>query len=413
MLAMVETRMMSSSPQGLDQLTRMIRRFRNSPSIFIWSLGNEEREEGTIHGQKMVAAMRVAAHQLDPTRLVTAAMNNANTWGKGVSNSVDVQGFNYSLDGIDDFHRAHPAQPTIGTETCSALTTRGEYRIDKLRGYMSAYDVNKPEWGELAEEWWRFYAARPFLSGGFLWTGFDYRGEPTPYGYPCISSHFGILDTCGFPKDTAFYYRAWWGAEPVLHLFPHWNWTGREGQPIEVWAHTNLDEVELFLNNTSQGKKKVEPNGHLSWTVPYQPGTIEAHGTRGTGTLSDRRETTNEPARLRLTPDRSSLYADGSDVSVVSVEVLDARDRIVPTAGNHIAFELVGSGRILGVGNGDPSSHEPDKASQRSAFNGRCMVLVQTTDAPGELRLRATSPSLLEAAVVLTSAAVVHSSAAE
>jgi len=393
MLAMVETRMMSSSPQGIEQLNAMIRRFRNHPSVFIWSLGNEEREQGTVHGERMVATMRQLVRKLDPTRPVTVAMNGK--WGMGVTHSVDVQGCNYDMKDIDAFHRDHPAMPTIGTETASAVSTRGEYSNDKVHGYLSAYDINTPAWGETAEAWWKFYDARPFLSGGFAWTGFDYRGEPTPYGAPCISSHFGIMDTCGFPKDTYFYYKAWWSKEPVLHLFPHWDWRGREGQSIDVWVHSNLEEVELVVNDVSQGTKTVERNGHVQWPVPYTAGYIEARGrSGGKVVLIERRETVGRPAQLRLATDRQKLSADDVDVAVVSVEVLDDKGRVVSTASNFVQFEISGPGRILGVGNGDPSCHEPDKASERSTFNGRCVAIVQAFRTSGAIHIVARSAGL-------------------
>ena len=228
MMVMCETRMMSSNPEGLSQLSRMIRKYRNHPSIIIWSLGNEEREQGSAPGARIVTSMKRLAKELDPSRLVTIAMNGG--WGQGASLVLDVQGCNYSDAKIDDFHKQFPKQPMIGTETASTVSTRGIYENDPVRGYVSAYDLNFPPWAATAEKWWKDYDSRPFLAGGFAWTGFDYRGEPTPYNWPCISSHFGIMDTCGFPKDNYFYYQAWWGRSTVLHLFPHWNWAGKEGQ---------------------------------------------------------------------------------------------------------------------------------------------------------------------------------------
>jgi beta-galactosidase len=261
MLVMDETRVMSSSVEGLSQLERLVRRDRNHPSIVIWSLGNEEPEQGTARGERILTSMKRLVRRLDPSRPVTEAMNNS--WGKGATNVVDVQGFNYSGGGganelashIDEFHQKFPQKPIIGTETASALSTRGIYAKDEKRGYVSAYDLNAPKWGSTSEQWWKVYDARPFLAGGFAWTGFDYHGEPTPYEWPCNSSHFGIMDLCGFPKDNFFYYQAVWGSKPVLHLFPHWNWSGKEGQEIDVWCHTNLDTVELFLNGVSLGRR--------------------------------------------------------------------------------------------------------------------------------------------------------------
>lgn len=403
MLAMVETRMMSSSPEALYQLGKMVSRFRNHPSVFIWSLGNEEPLQGTATGENITSTMKKLVRKLDPTRLCTLAMNGG--WGKGASHVVDVQGFNYNLPNIDAFHREFPHQPSIGTEVASAFSDRGVYSNDPARGYISAYDVNKPSWGELAETWWKFYDSRPFLSGAMVWTGFDYRGEPTPYGWPCISSHFGQVDTCGFPKDAFYYYKSWWGNEPVLHLFPHWTWPGGEGQPIDVWVYSNLDSVELFLNGKSLGAKPMKKNSHGAWTVSYAPGVIEARGSKdGKVLLIDRRETTGAAAGVLLHPDRTRIAAGGMDVSVVRVEIVDAKGRMAPTANNMVQFTLDGPGRIIGVGNGDPSSHEPDKASRRSAFNGLSMAIVQSLPQPGTITLKATSTGLKPASAAIETA---------
>ncbi len=403
MLVMDETRRMSSDPEAIGDLERLIRRDRNHPSVIIWSLANEEPLQGSDRGARIVSSMKRLARRLDPSRPVTTAMDDG--WGEGVSGVVDVQGFNYHHGKeIDDFHQRFPKQPTIGTETGSTVSTRGIYLNDKEQGYVSAYDVNHPEWAETAEVWWKIYAERRFLSGGFVWTGFDYRGEPTPYEWPCINSHFGILDTCGFPKDNFYFYQAWWSDKPVLHLFPHWNWPGKEGQEIDVWCHSNLEKVELFLNGKSLGAKEVARNSHVEWKVPYKPGVIEARGFKGgRQVLVDKRETTGGPAKILLRPDRHEIKADGEDVSLVEVQVVDGQGRLVPVAGNDIVFHVSGNGKIIGVGNGDPSSHEPDKANKRRAFNGLCMVIVQSLKQPGEIRLEASSPGLEPATVALTS----------
>jgi len=288
MLVLDETRMMSSTPEGLSQLDRMMRRDGNHPSIVMWSLGNEEWfVQGDSRGARMVADMKRLARKLDPTRPVTLAMNGG--WGKGASAVVDVQGFNYAgghnrgadmAKNIDEFHAQFPKQPTVGTETGSDASTRGIYKNDPEKGYVSAYGVSFPGYTVSTENWWKIYDEREFLAGGFDWTGFDYRGEPSPYKWPCISSHFGAMDTCGFPKDNYFYHQPWWGTKPVLHLFPHWNWEGKEGQDIAVWCHTNLDRAELLLNGASLGAKKVSRNSHVEWTVKYAPGGLEARGSK-------------------------------------------------------------------------------------------------------------------------------------
>ena len=401
MLVLDETRMFSSEPEGLSQLERLVRRDRNHPSVFAWSIANEEWVlQGKEQGARIAATMKRLVRQLDPSRPITEAMNG--DWGKGLSAVVDVQGFNYNLAKMDAFRAQFPRKPTMGTEVGSTVSTRGIYANDKAEGYVSAYDVNAPPWASTAEAWWSMYDARPWIAGGFVWTGFDYRGEPTPYGWPCISSHFGILDTCGFPKDNFYYYKARWGDEPVLHLFPHWNWTGREGQEIDVWVHTNLERVELFLNGQSLGAQTLPKDGHLAWKVKYAPGTIEARGFRGgTQVLSSMRATTGAPARLVLHPDRTEIGADGEDVSVVAVRVVDAQGRDVPVASDEVTFNVTGAGKLIGVGNGDPSSHESDKAATRHLFNGLAVAIVQAGRQGGDLRVDASAPGLQGASATI------------
>ncbi len=389
MMMMCETRMMSSNPEGMTQLETMIKRYRNAPSIVLWSIGNEEGVlQRTPQGQRVAADMVARAHELDPTRLCTAAINAS--FQSHFSDALDVMGFNYNLNAPDPYRKAHPHKPCVGTETASTVATRGIYTTDKPRNWVSAYDVNHPSWAENAEEWWKFYAAREWLSGGFVWTGFDYRGEPTPYGWPSVNSQFGIVDMCGFPKDDYYYYQAWWGTAPVLHLFPHWNWEQRLGEPVSVWVHSNLDSVELFLNGKSLGSQKVEPLTHLEWKVKYEPGVLEARGTKdGQIVLTRKRETTGEPASIRLTADRMEIRADGEDVAVLRVEALDAQGRAVPTADNPIHFKVTGEGVLIGVGNGDPNCQEPDKGSQRSLFSGLAQAIVQAGRRPGSITVEA------------------------
>jgi beta-galactosidase len=389
MMMLCETRLMNSNPEGMTQLEVMIKRFRNSPSIILWSMGNEEWiMMYQPQGVRVIDDMIARSHELDPTRLCTAAVNTA--FDTHFPERLDVMGFNYNLKVIDDWRRKHPKLPCVGTETASTVSTRGVYSTDTLRNWVSAYDLNHTDWSELAEEWWKFYAAREWLAGGFAWTGFDYRGEPTPYGWPSINSQFGIVDTCGFPKDNFYYYKAWWGPEPVLHLFPHWNWDQREGESIPVWVHSNLDSVELFLNGKSQGSQKVEPLTHLEWEVKYEPGVLEARGMKdGKVALTEKRETTGDAVAIRLTADRTEIKADGDDLAILKVEVLDKEGRAIPTAANKISFRVTGEGRFLGVGNGDPNGQESDKEPERSLFNGLAQVIVQSTRTPGTIMVEA------------------------
>jgi beta-galactosidase len=425
MMVMVETRMMASTPEGLSELERMIRQARNHPSIIIWSLANEEYfYQGTPTGARIVSSMKLLTNKLDPTRHVTAAMNGG--WNrKGLSGVVDVQGFNYwnggmpgekhgerrlpdSID-IDTFHRQFPRQPSLGTETANGHGTRGIYANDPQRGYVCEYKADDPTGKTDAETWWTIFDERSFLAGGFTWAGFDYRGEPNPYDHVSISSQAGILDTCGFQKDIYYYYKSWWGSEPVLHLSPHWNWDGKEGQNIDVRCYSNLESIELFLNGKSLGSKPVVRNSHLTWSVRYKPGTIEARGFKnGKIVLTARRETTGRSAQLVLRPSLGKIAADGEDVSAIAIEVQDSQGRVVPTALNKVRFKLRGPGKIIGVGNGDPSCREADKpdhpdSAGRSAFNGLCMVFIQATKQAGTIQLDATAEDIEAAQVVIQS----------
>ncbi len=405
-LVMDETRMFSSSEEGLNELATMIRRDRNHPSVVIWSMGNEEPLQSTPRGAAIITTMKQEAKRLDPTRMVTAAMNGG--WGVGFTQVVDVMGLNYGgahineTKNITNYRAKFPAKPAVGTETGSTVSTRGVYENDPLRGYVSAYDVNHPVWASTAETWWSFYDENTWLAGGFCWTGFDYRGEPTPYGVPCISSHFGAMDTCGFAKDNFHYYRVWWGSEPAIHLFPHWNWEGMEGQEILVWCYANCESVELFLNGASLGSQMVKKNSHVEWKVKYAPGAIEARGSSGGKVvLTERRETAGAAARLVVETSKATLRADGQDCAQVNVRVVDAKGLTVPTAGNMLTFAVEGPGKVIGVGNGDPSCHEPDKASQRSAFMGLGAGFVQAGLTAGEMRVKVTSKGLEAGEVTL------------
>ena len=401
-LVIDETRLMTSSPEGLAQLETLIKRDRNHPSVILWSIGNEEPQQGTERGAHIARTMKRLCNDLDPTRLITAAMDNG--YGEGITEVIDVMGFNYRDHLIDDFHKKFPNMPIIGSETASTVSTRGEYIKDDAAHIVPAYDTTAPWWATTAEGWWPHFARQPFIAGGFIWTGFDYRGEPTPYSeWPSISSQFGALDTCGFPKDNYWYYRAWWRPEPLLHLFPHWNWEGKEGQEISVWAHSNADEVELFVNGKSAGRKTVTKGFHVEWTVPYQPGKIEAFAYKaGKVILKDKRETAGAPAKIVLTTDRTALVNDGMDCTVLKAEVFDSRGRPVQKADNLITFTVSGPGAVIGVGNGNPNSHEADKASQRKAFNGLCSAIVQVTGAGG-ITIIANAEGLISGKVMLKS----------
>jgi len=360
MLVIDEVRMLGTSALHLADAQRLIERDRNHPSIISWSVANEEWSvEGNDIGARLAATAQLHVKTLDSTRAITAGVSGG--WGGGISSVIDVMGYNYIAHGSTDAqHAKFPNQPSMGTEEGSTYATRGVYLPDPQQQYAVAYD--KKGLAHSIEEGWRHYAERPYLAGMFIWTGFDYRGEPTPFQWPANLSSFGMLDLCGFPKDNVYYLRSWWSTQPTLHLLPHWNWPGREGQPIEVWAYSNCDEVELFLNRKSLGRQPMPRNGHLVWQVPYAPGTLEAVGYQaGKKALIDVVKTTGPAAALHLTADNTTLRANREDISVITVRVQDKNQRLMPTANPDITFQLSGPGKILGVGNGDPTSLEADK----------------------------------------------------
>jgi len=362
MLVIDENRLMGTNYQMQEELRDMIVRDRNHPSIISWSIGNEEWGiENSATGARIAATMQAYVHSLDSTRLCTAGVSGG--FRSGISDVVEVMGYNYLGNGdIDAHHRQFPNQPGMGTEEGSTFATRGVYVTDPQQHYQAAYDQKpRPSFYSI-EEGWRFYAERPYLAGMFIWTGFDYRGESTPYQWPSVTSYFGMMDLCGFLKDNVYYLRSWWSQQPTLHLLPHWNWPGREGQPVEVWAYTNCDEVELFLNKKSLGKQAVPLNSHVVWKVNYAPGTLEARGYKsGRQTLTEAVKTTSQAAAIQLNPHKATLEADGEDLAVVTVAVADRRNLTVPTAAEEITFSVTGPARIIGVGNGNPTSLEKEK----------------------------------------------------
>ncbi len=399
MLVMDETRLLNSSPEYISQLERLILRDRNHASIFMWSIGNEEGWiQKNSHGKRIALTLLAKQKELDPTRISTYAADMANEYN-GVNEVIPVRSFNYRQFSVADYHRDHPNQPILGTEMGSTVTTRGIYEKDSIMGYVPDQDIVAPWWASTAEEWWKLAAENPYWMGGFIWTGFDYRGEPTPFKWPNINSHFGVMDMCGFPKNLYYYYQSWWTDKDVLHISPHWNWKGKEGQPIDVWVNTNADNVELFLNGKSLGKKDMPRNSHLKWKVNYEPGTLEAVAFKKGKRITTKVETTTEPYEIVVTPYRTTIVADGKDVAVINISVVDRQGRSVPDAQNKIKFSFTGDAKIIGVANGDPSSHEPDKFNnnedwQRSLFNGSCQVILQAGKTIDKIEFKAESEGL-------------------
>ncbi|MBL7887434.1 MAG: DUF4982 domain-containing protein [Flavobacterium sp.] len=405
MLVLDEQRLLNSSPEYVDQFKRLILRDRNHPSVFLWSIGNEEQNiQGNDYGKRIAQSLLAIQRDLDPTRTSTYAADMGNDF-KGVNEVIPIRGFNYRQFAVADYHRDHPNQPVLGTEMGSTVTTRGIYEKDEIRAYVPDQDITHPWWASKAEDWWKLAAENKYWLGGYVWTGFDYRGEPTPYKWPNINSHFGILDVCGFPKNIYYYYQSWWTDEDVLHISPHWNWPEKTGKPIDVWVNSNADEVELLLNGKSLGKKTMPRNSHLQWNVTYEPGTLEAIGYKKGREIKTKVETTGRAFNVEMIPDKTTLLADGKDATVVNISITDEQGREVPIADNRVKFYISGDAKIIGLGNGDPSSHEPDKcqdgAWQRSAFNGKCQVIIQAGKKGGTVVLEAKANGLNSAKVNL------------
>ncbi|HMR85100.1 MAG TPA: DUF4982 domain-containing protein, partial [Niabella sp.] len=295
----------------------------------------------------------------------------------------------------------------LGTEVGSTVTTRGVYVTDSAKAYLSDFDENYPPWASTAEQWWKLAVARDWMMGGFVWTGFDYRGEPTPFQWPNINSHFGIMDMCGFPKSIYYYYQSWWTDRDVLHIAPHWNWKGKEGQPIKVWVNSNAEVVELFLNKKSLGKQTMPRNGHLQWQVKYQPGALRAVARKGKRVFERSIQTTGPAASIVLSSPRKTILADGSDATVINVSVNDRNGYPVPDASSLIHFTVKGDAKIIGVGNGDPSCHEPDQYPEkdqysRSLFNGKCQAILRSGTTPGDITITANSAGLQPCGLTLS-----------
>jgi beta-galactosidase len=330
-------------------------------------------------------------------------------------------GINYSQAKVADLQAMFPGQKLIWSETTSALATTLSYDMpsDQVRRWpprpattqkwgnddysCSSYDNCSAPWGSTHEESWKLLKKFDYMTGMFIWTGFDYLGEPTPYPWPARSSYFGIVDLAGFPKDAYYMYQSEWTTKPVLHLFPHWNW--QPGEIVDVWAYFNTEEVELFLNGKSLGKRRKSVDQlHAMWRVSYEPGLLRAVArTRDKVVLTEEIRTAGTPSKIVLMPDRQVIHANGNDLSFISVKVVDENGNLVPLADNLIKFHIQGEGSIAGVDNGSQISHEPFRADYRNAFHGRCLVIVQSKRRAGPIKVLASSEGLQPAEVMLQS----------
>ena len=380
-LVIEENRLTGINSMHTELLERMIRRDRNHPSIILWSVGNEEWGlEWNDFGRRIAESMREYCHRFDPSRLMSVASSS----GPNILVPADVAGYNYILQNPVDKHRGdYPERCAVGSEETTGCGTRGIY-FDPAEGSSEKSAVNAGDGRMVAlnlkphgpdslfnciERGWKFYAERPWLGGLFYWTGFDYRGEPNPMVFPATSSEFGILDYCGFPKDEAYYLKAWWTSEPVLHILPHWNLDGHEGETVSIWVYSNLDEVQLIVNGKKLERKEMPQNGHLEWTAEYQPGWIKAIGYRDGKKVMERRLETSDKA-----VDAVWTYDLIGETMVACVEMRDSKGRFVPTDNSEISFTAPTGWRILGWGNGDPAFQYVERpvVSGKSANDNVC-----------------------------------------
>ena len=402
-LVIDENRLSGINAEHQRLLENMIKRDRNHPSVILWSDGNEEwGMENTVTGRRVAEAMREYTRLLDPTRHSTIA----NAGGGEMIKGLDVVGFNYiHQNNVDVRKQQNPSWKIVGTEETTGCGTRGIYFNSKdVPGHMVSMnrDTTHHHVENVIERGWKFYAERPWAAGIFYWTGFDYRGEPNPLSFPAHDLEFGIMDYCGFWKDEAWYLKSWWTDEPVLHIFPHWNLAGHEGEEVELWAYSNCDEVELMVNGKKMGRQPMPKNGHLKWKAIYKPGKVVAVGYKnGRRVMTQTIETTKPASKIIVKADRTAITADGRDVAVVTIEVQDAKGRVVPDACPMLKFRLEGEGHILGAGNGDPSFLGEDHPKQRDchdfsipAFNGLAQVLIQSNRQPSTLTLTVQSDGL-------------------
>ncbi len=373
MLVIDENRLMGTNKEHLDLLRRMIERDRNHPSVFLWSIGNEEWWiESQVKGEKIARTMIDFARKYDPSRKFTYA----NSGGFGLTKQVDIHGYNYIVQNdVNHRHQLYPDWFVVGTEETSGCGTRNVYVTDSTKGWMESINMNGEKLSHseknVIERGWKFYRDNTYAGGLFYWTGFDYRGEPNPMKWPATGSQFGILDYCGFPKDEAYYLKAAWTEKPVLHIFPHWNLKGMEGKKVEVWAYSNADEVELFQDGKSLGRKMMPKDGHLVWNTIYHPGVLRAVGYKdGKKWVTISSETTGAAVQAKFVASKNTLRSDGQDIIVVDITLQDSHGRYVPDACEDLKLAVTGNAELLGWGNGDPGFKAVERPQGKDKQHG-------------------------------------------
>ncbi|WP_373988649.1 beta-galactosidase GalA [Duganella sp. BuS-21] len=401
-VVMDENRNFNPSPDYMKQLEWMVKRDRHHPGVVLWSVFNEEPVQATEVGYEMVRRMSAVVKALDDTRPVTAAMNGGFLTELNVSHAVDVVGANYQVPDYDKYHKAYPNKPFTSSEDTSAFMTRGEYKTVKEKNLIASYDDDAAQWGNTHRDAWQAIDTRPYVAGGFVWTGFDYRGEPTPNEWPSVSSVFGIMDLNGFAKTAYYIHQVQWIKDkPLIHIAPHWNW--KQGENVRVMVMANVERVQLLLNGRALGEQKVDPYRMNNFDVAFEPGKLEAIGYKGgKEVVRTAVETTGAAVSLELVPDRTQLAGDGYDAMPITVRALDTQGRAVPLADNEVTFAVSGGGRSIGHGNGDPNSHEDEKGATRRLFNGLAQLIVQTNyESKDAVTIIANAPGLQAARVTI------------
>lgn len=394
MMVMIENRTFSSSPLALERVRRMALMARTHPCVIIYSLFNEEPWQNQRIGCRMADRMLNELRALDSHRPVTGAQCAGVLDLYSAGRILDICGFNYQIDKFDEFHARYPDKPILGTENGVTFATRGVAKTDWSGHVFGNFDEEVCSWGNSARETWRFVSARPFVLGQFSWSGFDYRGEPQPHRWPSISSHWGLMDTCGFKKDMFWLYKAFWRIESVLHLFPHWNFEA--GKRVRVGLYTNCDRVVLYLNDQLIEDRAIEGEWQLSWEILFVPGILHAEGWRD-GRLVARDElcTAGQPERLLI---ERMTRGEADHVLALGISMVDGRGVLVPDAEHELDLDVEGA-RVLGVGNGNPNDYSCDVTGRARLFSGRCQIIVRVED--GAMRLVARAKGGLEGAFVL------------
>ena len=416
-IVMNDNRIMESSELKIEDLKSLIYRDRNHPCVFIWNLSNEEFIGGSFQGIRMLKRLVVITKKLDSIRPITTA-DMFGLFSEAYTNILDITGINYAegpmLSGhIDDFCRKAPERLFINTENTASFSTRGIYEDMPDKGYCSSMDTQHTMFGAvmdsgtlggaagstLPQNSWKFYLTHPYTGGIFVWSGFDYRGEAMPFHWPAVISNFGIMDICGFKKDYYYYFKSIWTEEPMIHIFPHWNWPDKIGEKIKLRCYTNCEQAELKVNGVSMGIKPSEEN-IIDWETEYTPGSIEARGFVNNILAAEvKTHTTEQAYKICIETQHNKLDADAQDIAILSISVRDKENRIIPTADNTITLTVSGEGKLHGVANGDPASHEPDKANERKCFNGRCLAIVKSTHTKGIIEIKADSPGLVSSTI--------------